>query len=148
MQRLGRELLGRERVDIAYQVVIPRQRLGILDLDAPLAVSRNGIDAGLEGAAADVFQQGRVALLAHCLLVDAAGFLFGQELAFHLLAVNVHAEVGDGGVIGQGEEVRALQLTIRVIDKDLVDLGLRDLVVDGNVDAMILDGEGERQGWN
>ena len=138
---LGGELLSAQRVDEAHQAVLPLQELGVADLDASLAVGRDGEDVGLEHPAVDVLQQGGVALAADDLLVDAAGLVPVQQAALKLLSVNEHGEVGDGGVLGEGEDVGGFQRRVSRVLERLVDLYLGDLVADGDFDSMVLDGK-------
>src|SRR3972149_1581423 len=66
-----------------------------------------GERGGRERPPAPVVEQGRVARLAHDVVVDAAGFLRREDLALDLLPVHPHGELTHRGIHREGEEGRA-----------------------------------------
>ena len=135
------ELLGVQGIEVLDQAVLGLEDLGVGDLDALLAVGRDGIDPGPEEIAAHVLEQARVAHAADDVLVDPPGLAAVEDLALDPLVADVHGEIGDGGAFGNGEDVGPLDVPAEVVDEDLVDRGLGHLVDDLHLDVVVLDAE-------
>ncbi len=125
-----------------HQTISLCQYLRICELDAALTARWDGEDAGLKRAATYIFQQRRIALLAHDLFVDGACLVSPQQLTFQLTAIHPHIEAGDRSIFGQREDIGALDRVAGLIDKNLVDAGGGHLIDNLNGDAVILDRQG------
>ena len=69
-----------EGIDVVDQAVIDGERLGVGQRDAAGFAGRDREDVRLHRLRADVFEQRRVAVLAHDLVVDAARFAGVEDL--------------------------------------------------------------------
>ena len=80
-------------------------------------MGRNGEDIGLYCLRAHVFQQCRIAQLAHDFVIDLTCFVFFQDFGFDGLSINPHGELVYRRTFGQREEVGAFQHPVIVVDE-------------------------------
>ena len=139
LDRLGRELLGAERIGELDDVAVALAELGVPHRHLAVGPGRDREDAGAIEPAAHVFEQRRVALGADDLLVDPPGLVLVQQPAGQLAAVDQEDEVLDRPVFGQREEELRLDLERAGVVKRLRDLDLGHLVADPGVDADLAD---------
>ena len=135
------EPLGVQGVNVLDQPSLHREHLAVLQLDAPFPVGGNGEYPRLESVPSHVFEEGRVFAAAHNVLVDAAGLVLVEELAFQLLPVHPHRELRDGRLLRQGEDVSALHLVARFVDEDLVHVSGSHLVLDSHLHPVVFDSQ-------
>ncbi len=133
------EQVALQGVLIAVAVAAQRQHLRVGDRDPLFGIGGDGEDAGLEDVAARPFQQARIAPLAEDRLVDLPRPLLLHHVGLDQFVADPHAEAGDRGVLRQGEEERALQLRVGVVDERFFDRGPGDLVADIDRDLVIAD---------
>jgi hypothetical protein len=95
----------------------------------------------LDGAAADVLQQRRIAQIADDLIVDAAGFGGVEQLRRHRLPVDPHRELAVRGPVRGSGRCRSPPPPRRSGCGRLVDLGGGDLVLDRDLDPVRADDE-------
>ncbi len=131
------------------QAVISREDFRVFELDSALAVGRDGEDAGLHRALAEVFKQGRVAPLGDDVGVNLFRFVGIQNLGFNLFAVHPHGKVVHQRIFGNREDVHALgRPAVRVV-KQLIDFGDGNLILNRHRHPVIFDfelvGNGERR---
>ena len=126
------------------EAIVRGQDLAVFNLDAPLVAGRDGENVGLDGPCAHILQQGRVAQLAHNLVVDGAGLVGVQDFGLDGLAVDPHGELGYRRAFRQREEIGAFHHPVVVVDEELVDVGGGHLVLDGDVYALVGDGQAGR----
>jgi len=130
LDRGGRELLRVQRIGVRHEAIVAAQQLRVLELNPLLAQRLNWEDADLEQALPGVLQQGRIARLAHDVLVDLPRLVRVEQFRLDLLAVDVHREPVDLRAARNREQVGALErLVVRVVES-LVHLRNRNLVGD------------------
>ena len=104
-----------------------------------LGVRFDGEDAHLEHVLAGVFEQRRVAQLAHDIFVNSARPVRRHQLGFDRLAIDLHRELPDLGAFGHGEQECAFDALGVGIVKLLFNGGGGNLVVDADVGLVLRD---------
>ena len=127
---LGGEFFRVEREDEIYQSRVGLQQLRVGQGDALAAVWFDGKDADFEEIAPGIFQQRGIAQAAHDVLVDAAGFVGGQQFGLHGLAVDLHREFVDLRALGNRKQEGAFKLAW---------VGIIELLLDGRGGQLVLN---------
>ena len=138
---IGRETLGVEGVGISDHAGIEFQGLIVGKVNAFFAIGRDGIDAGAEHVASDIFKKTGVLHAADDVLIDFAGLVLFKDFARDAFAVHVEGELADGGILGKGEDICSFKVTPVRIPENLVNAGFRHLAFDLDFDTVIFDRE-------
>lgn len=141
LERLSREALSVQAVDVADQPLFCSQHLLVGDLNPTVLTRRDREHPRHERSPARVLQQGGVPQPVHDLLIGAPRRVGVQELGFDSTPVHPHREVGDRRVLGDREEVGPFGNPVIGVVKDLVDLGSSDLILNRDVDLVVPNGE-------
>ena len=135
-----RRVLGRaQREQEVGQALVLAAQLRVAQRHLPLGTGGDGEHAGLEHAAADPFQQRRVAVFAHRLFVNPPRLVGPQEFGRVFLAVDQQRQSIDGPVVRQRKDEADFHLPAARVDERLRDLHLRHLIVQIDVDRQLLD---------
>ena len=141
LQGSRRLAVGLERIGVVDHAAVALGDRGELEADFLIAVLHHRIDAQPQQVVAGVLQQGRILRAPHDARVDVTRLGRFDEFAGHLLAIDPHAQFGDGGAFGHGEDVGRLQLPIGVVAEGLLDAGDRRLIFDGDGHDMAEHGQ-------
>ena len=137
--RLGGVFRRAQREEEIGQPFLLAAELRIAQRDRAARAGRHGKDARAEQARADPFQQRRVAILAHDLLVHPPGLLGVEQLGRIFLAVDQQRHLLDRAVVGQREDERHFHRPAAGVDERLRHLHLRHLIDQPGLDVQFLD---------
>jgi hypothetical protein len=130
-----------QRIAVAHQAAVVLQHLRIGQLDADLGLRIDREDAGPKHPRAEVFEQGWIAHPRDDGFVLSPGLLDPQQLPLDLDPVDVHAELADGYIVLEREDVGAFHGPVVGIEEELVDACYGRSIDDGCVDDVLSDFE-------
>ena len=138
----GRAHLRRSRrVDVGVTPEIAAQRRHVADHDALVALRLDGKDAQLEGAPVLPLEQRRVAHLVDDGFVGLPRLVDLDELAIHHLAVDLHGEAHQRGILRERKAEGALEPLGAVVVEDVLDPRLREIAGEHGRGAHAAEGE-------
>ena len=142
LQRGRRLAVGLQGIDVLDQVAVRPLTRGVAERHLLVAVRRDGEDLHLQQVVADVLEQTGVLGTADDAGVNLPRLVGLDQLALHLLAVDDHGELVDGGPLGDGEDVGGFEVAVGVVAEGLLDLGEGDLILDGDAHLVVEHGQG------
>ena len=136
IQPLGR---SGQRVNVRRPIMIEIKRLVVGHLDTLLSIGGNWEHSHFKTFVVDLLEQPRISFRLFITFVDLSSSFFFNHLADHLLAVDHHAKVTNTAAAWNGERIQSLDNSVFGIQKNLVDFGHGDSVVDRNPDILLFD---------
>src|SRR5439155_384451 len=140
--RLGGKLLRVQRIAVTDQARIRLEQLAVGERHTLLRARFDREDADLENVLAGVFEQRRVARLAHNILVNAPRLVRAHQFGLDRPPVDLHGELLDLRPFRHGEQEGPFDSLVIRIEKVLLDRRGRQLVV--NSDAGLVPGDFQR----